>query len=145
MPGALLAPGPRRAERASRVKKAHELEVALRTVDGVHVASVRGEVDLDTRDRFDRDLEPLREGDGPAVLDLKGVPFMDSSGLHVVVRLWQALEAEGRALAVACGPDGVRKLFELTALDRMLPLYPDAASAARALAEGGPGVSARAS
>jgi len=107
--------------------------------------SVRGEVDLDTRDRFDRELEPLREGDGPAVLDLEAVPFMDSSGLHVVVRLWQALVAEGRALAVACGPHGVRKLFELTALDAQIPIYPDAASAARALAKGGPGVSAPAS
>ncbi len=125
--------------------KAHELQVELRTVDGVHVASVRGEVDLDTRDRFDRELQPLREGDGPAVLDLEGVPFMDSSGLHVVVQLWQALLDEGRTLAVACRPDGVRKLFELTALDRVLPLYPDAASAASALAEGGPGVSVRAS
>ena len=125
--------------------KAHELQVALRTVDGVHVASVRGEVDLDSRDRFDRELQPLREGDGPAVLDLEGVPFMDSSGLHVVVQLWQALLDEGRALAVACRPNGVRKLFELTALDSLLPLYPDAASAARDLAAGGPGVSAQAS
>lgn len=127
------------------MKRAQELDVALHSVEGVDVASVRGEVDLDTRDRFDRELHPLREGNGPAVLDLEAVPFMDSSGLHVVVRLWQALAAEGRALAVACGPDGVRKLFELTALDAHIPLYPDAASAARALAQGGPGVSARAS
>lgn len=125
--------------------KAHELEVALRAVDGVHVASVRGEIDLDNRDRLDRELQPLRDASGPAVLDLEGVPFMDSSGLHVVVQLWRALGAEGRSLAVACGPDGVRHLFELTALDGLLPLYEDVASAVRALAEGGSGVSAGAS
>lgn len=125
--------------------KAHELEVALRTVDGVHVASVRGEIDLENRDRFDRELQPLRDGTGPVVLDLEGVPFMDSSGLHVVVQLWQVLSAEGRTLAVACGPEGVRKLLRLTGLDRVLPLYDDAASAARALGGGGSGVSARAS
>lgn len=124
---------------------AHDLEVALRTVDGVHVASVRGEIDLDNRDRFDRELQALRDGAGPAVLDLDGVPFMDSSGLHVVVQLWRALAADGRALAVACGGHGVRKLFELTALDGVLPLYDDAASAARAVGGDGPGVSVRAS
>lgn len=124
---------------------AHELEVALRTVDGVHVVSVRGELDLDNRDRFNRELQALRDRAGPAVLDLEGVPFMDSSGLHVVVQLWEALRAEGRALAVACGPEGVRKLFELTGLDALLPLYDDAASAARAVGGGGTGISARAS
>lgn len=106
------------------------------------MASVRGEVDLDTRDCFERGLQPVREGRGPVVLDLEGVPFMDSSGLHVVVQLWRTLRGEGRALAVACRPNGVRKLFQLTALDGVLPLYEDAASAARAVGGGGPGVSA---
>ncbi|MEX2196589.1 MAG: STAS domain-containing protein [Thermoleophilaceae bacterium] len=126
-------------------KAAHELEVALRTVDGVPVASVRGELDLDTMDRFERGLRPVREGEGPAVLDLEGVPFMDSSGLHVVVALWRALRGEGRTLAVSCRPDGVRKLFELTALDGVLPLYDDATAAVRAVGGGGRGVSAPAS
>lgn len=124
-------------------KAAHELRVALRTLDGVPVASVRGEVDLDTKDCFERGLQPVREGQGPAVLDLEGVPFMDSSGLHVVMQLWRALRGEGRALAVSCRPDGVRKLFQLTALDGVVPLYEDAAAAARAVRGGGPGVSAR--
>lgn len=114
--------------------------MALRTVDGVPVASVSGEVDLETQDVFERALQPLREGDSPAVLDLGRVPFMDSSGLHVVVQLWRALRLEGRDLAVACHADGVRKLFELTALDGVLALYDDVDAALRAVA-GAPGVS----
>lgn len=122
---------------------AHDLAVALRTLEGVPVASVRGEIDLESRDRFEQQLAPVRAAVGPAVLDLEHVPFMDSSGLHVVVQLWRAMRADGRELAVACRLDGVRRLFELTALDGLLRLYEDAPTAARAVAGGEPRVSAR--
>lgn len=121
------------------------VQVQLGVRAGISVAAVSGELDLDGRERFDEALEPLRDGQGPAVLDLAAVPFMDSSGLHVVISLWRSLERDGRPLAVAAPRDAVRKLFELTALDRRLPIYDDADSAVDAFLSGGESVSANAS
>jgi stage II sporulation protein AA (anti-sigma F factor antagonist) len=121
------------------------VEVQLIARAGIAVAAVSGEVDLDERDRFEEALRAVRDGQGPAVLDLGAVPFMDSSGLHVVVQLWQRLQREGRALVLASPAPGVRKLFELTALDRMLAIYDDADAAVDALRRGEPRVSAGAS
>lgn len=111
---------------------AHQLEVVHRTVDGVAVVSVRGEVDLGTKHVLEQELEPVREAAGPVVLDLAGVPFMDSSGLHVVVSLWRSLAGDGRALAVACGGAGLRQLFGLMGLDGRLAVYDDLNAALRA-------------
>lgn len=118
------------------------LEVKVSRQAGIVVAAVRGEVDLEVRDLFERGVGPIRDGQGPAVLDLSRVPFMDSTGLHVIVQLWQALRREGRQLALACGRDGVRKLFELTALDRDIRIYETAAHAVDALRRGEPRLSA---
>lgn len=120
----------------AKVKEAiGELAVDVRSVDGVLVARVEGDVDLDTSERFEERLAPLRHGDGPAVVDLGRAGFFDSNGLHVVVGLWRALGGRGRALAVACPPGPVRKLFELTAVERIVPIYGDAGEAVRALRE----------
>lgn len=126
----------------SRVE--HELTVAVHSLGGVSVAALRGELDLDTSDRLEDQLQPIRQGSGPAVIDLRGVRFMDSSGLHVIVTLWRALREDGRSLAVCCGAGGVRKLLELTALDELLPIHEDAAAATTSLGgRGTSGVSAR--
>jgi anti-anti-sigma factor len=125
--------------------KMSPVEVQLIARAGIAVASVQGEVDLDQRDRFEIALAPAREASGPLVLDLTGVPFMDSSGLHVVVQLWQGLKREGRELVIACPSSGVRKLFELTSLDRLLPVFDDVEAAVDALRHGESRVSAGAS
>lgn len=118
------------------------VEVQLIVRAGIAVAAVSGEVDLDERDRFEQALGPVRDGEGPAVLDLGAVPFMDSSGLHVVVQLWHRLQREGRQLVLASPATGVRKLFELTALDRTLAIYDDTDAAVDALRRGEPRLSA---
>jgi anti-sigma B factor antagonist len=61
----------------------------------------------------------LADLDGASmVLDLSGVTFIDSVGLHVLLDLFEA--AAGR-LSVIPGPATVR-LFEITGLQGKLPL-----------------------
>lgn len=56
------------------------------------------------------------------VVDVSGVEFMDSTGLGVFVSLLKLMGKEGR-IAVAGARPGVRKLIEVTRLDRLFPLY----------------------
>src|SRR5690242_244506 len=71
---------------------------------GVLELKLSGEIDMGT-------VAPLRDTTATAaasgdyqclVMDLTGVSFMDSSGLHVLVETQRALNAAGRAMKVVC-------------------------------------------
>ena len=103
----------------------------------VRVVAVTGEVDLDTAERFNEGLRvALQGGTGPVVVDLCRVPFMDSTGLHLLLNALRRLTRQRRMLAIACEPLGVRRLFELTRMDGTFDLYPSRAEAVAAVAGG---------
>jgi anti-sigma B factor antagonist len=82
--------------------------------DAVRVAPV-GELDLATVDKLRAEVERQREsGLGRLVLDLRGVRFLDSTGLRFVLELDSAAKANGQELALIRGPDVVHRIFEVT-------------------------------
>lgn len=88
------------------------------------VVAVRGELDLDCADRFNEGLRlAVRGGSGPVVVDLCDVPFMDSTGLHLLLNTLRRLTRQRRPLAIACRPTGVQRLFELTRMDGTFDIY----------------------
>lgn len=117
-----------------------EFDVRVDMADGALVVAVRGEVDLDTAERFNEGLRlAVHSGDRPVVVDLCSVPFMDSTGLHLLLNMLRRLTRQRRTMAVACAPTGVQRLFELTRLDGTFDLYPSRAEAVAAVS-GGVGV-----
>ena len=72
-----------------------------RTAEGLFA---HGEIDLATADPFEeRATEAVMEAAGSSVLmDLSGVTFMDSTGLHLIVDVTRALT--GGAALVLIGP-----------------------------------------
>ncbi|HEY1330651.1 MAG TPA: STAS domain-containing protein [Actinomycetota bacterium] len=75
---------------------------------------VEGEVDISVERPFDAALTEAA-AEGPLVLDLSGVTFMDSTGLRVLVS--QAKAANGTAVVIARRSEAVRRLFEVTVPD----------------------------
>lgn len=66
------------------------------------------------------------------VVDLSRTTFLDSSALGVLVgALKRVRERDGR-LDIVSPPDGIRRIFEITSLDRVLELHATLASALRA-------------
>lgn len=106
--------------------------------DSALVYRVAGEVDTLTAPHLDLALT-----DPPAtavrrvsrvVLDLTEVPFLSSAGLSILVEHHTACQRDGIAFAVVAPAHAVRRAMEITALDRVIPLY-DSVPAAL-LAEG---------
>ena len=62
------------------------------------------------------------------VLDLTAVGRIDSTSLGVLVGALKRLRAAGGQLRLAAGGD-VARVLHATGLDKVLPLYPDVASA----------------
>lgn len=56
------------------------------------------------------------------VVDLRRLAFMDSTGLHTVLRIQRGAHDAGRRFALVRGPDQVQRLFELTGLAETLTI-----------------------
>jgi anti-anti-sigma factor len=82
-----------------------------------------GELDLDSVHRVEAALEGLRdEGCPEVVLDLRGLTFMDSTGLRLVIRWDNAAREGGFRLAIVPGEDVVQRVFRLTGMDEHLTI-----------------------
>jgi anti-sigma B factor antagonist len=90
--------------------------------DDVVVVSVDGEVDLCSADLFARSLGAAANTNAPAiVLNLDRVSFMDSAGLHVLLKF---SGAERDRLALTPGSPQVQRLLEVTGVRRYLSFVP---------------------
>jgi len=80
-----------------------------------------GELDLDSAHRVEAALEELR-GDGcpELVLDLRGLTFMDSTGLRLAIRWDTAAREDGFRFAIVPGDEVVQRVFRLTGMDSHL-------------------------
>jgi anti-sigma B factor antagonist len=81
-----------------------------------------GELDMSSTEELKNGLRRAFESRaGLIVLDLRGITFMDSTGTRLL--LWAADRSRetGDRLRIDCG-GAVRRLLELTQLDRSLPL-----------------------
>jgi len=102
--------------------------------DEVAGVAVRGEVEIATAPTLMAAVEEaVRRSHGPFVIDMSEVDFLDSTGIHCVVRARALLGREDRALAILRPRDNVRRVLTLAGLDDLVPVYASAAELARAL------------
>lgn len=87
----------------------------------------RGDVDLATVGTLEEALRHAEQAHDLVVLDLREVPFMDSSGLHALISADLRMRERGGRLVVVQGGDQVRRLLGLTGADKQLELIDDPA------------------
>jgi anti-sigma B factor antagonist len=86
------------------------------------VVAAFGELDMVTVDELDAALrQALEGGSRRLVLDLRGLTFMDSQGLHLVIGWSSLAEKCGVAFTIIQGGPAVRRLFEIVGLLDRLP------------------------
>lgn len=93
--------------------------------EGSAVVAPSGELDISTAPQLRaalRDLEPR-----PALLfiDLRGLTFLDTSGLQLILEERQRAEDDGRELRIVRGAPPLHRLFELAGLGAHLPFFDD--------------------
>ena len=92
------------------------------TQEGKAVVSPRGELDMATVGAVEERLKEVRRsGVDRVVLDLGGLTFMDSSGLHLITRWVNEASQDGFELELEPGPPAVQRIFELPAITDTLP------------------------
>lgn len=89
----------------------------------VYVLEVGGELDLYTAPRLSSQVgELIALGATGLVVDLTETTFVDSTALHVLLDARKRIRAAGGDLAVVCPNPQVRRIFEVTGVDGLLPL-----------------------
>jgi anti-sigma B factor antagonist len=102
----------------------HQLAGGLRLID------LRGEFDLATAASV-RSALATADADGcpRVIIDLTGVPVIDSTALSVLVVAHKRLRRTGRELVVVLPDSGMTTKFEIAGLDRFFAISPSRAEA----------------
>jgi anti-anti-sigma factor len=115
-------------------RRPRALEVDDAGLHGAPGVVVHGEIDVATVAGLEAAIDAaIRESEGAFVVDLIDVDFIDSSGIHVLLRARALLGREERALAIICRPGPVRRVFELSRSVELFALYESREETAAAL------------
>ena len=99
-----------------------EFSISVAEVDGRAQLTLRGELDLATAPELEQLLTERIDASQEVVVDLRGLEFMDSSGIRVLVAAHARAGRTGtRVLVVRPEPDSaVAKIVAVAGLDREL-------------------------
>jgi anti-sigma B factor antagonist len=109
--------------------------VESRSDEGLYTVSVAGELDQGTAPELRGALaDALGDGATPVLVDLSDCNFIDSTGLSLLVEAKRKLGDERRRFGVCCPDPDVRRLLELTGIDRAVGLFDSRDEAVKELA-----------
>ncbi len=86
-----------------------------------HVVELLGELDIAGAPRLEQEFFDVESGDaGKIVVDLRGLEFIDSTGIRLLLMAADRCSAEHR-MTILRGPRQVHRVFEITDLVSRLP------------------------
>jgi anti-sigma B factor antagonist len=92
--------------------------------DDAYLIALSGEVDLYTAPEFKQQLlEVVGQGGRDVVIDFTDTTFIDSTTLGVLVGGVKRLRPNGGQLSLVCSDRNIAKIFEITGLDKVFPIY----------------------
>ena len=105
--------------------------------DGGYVISLAGEVDLYTAPEFKQQLlEVIGQGARNVVVDFTDTTFIDSTTLGVLVGGVKRLRTNDGQLSLVCSDRNITKIFEITGLNKVFPIYPSRNEAVESIGQG---------
>jgi anti-sigma B factor antagonist len=106
--------------------------VTIEQTAGVAMIVARGDLDAYDAPELSAAFTELAQ-DRSVVVDLGAVSFIDSTALGVVVRSVREIEERGDDSRVVLPRGTARRIFEITTLDRVLPVAESRVKAVEAL------------
>lgn len=93
---------------------------------GEMVVRLSGDLDLDAFDEVDEVLTSAQSnGNRGLRIDLRGLQFIDSSGIRLLLAARARAESNGHQLRIIRGSERIQRIFVLTNLDERLPFCDD--------------------
>lgn len=107
-------------------------DLPIRRIGNFLVVQLPQEIDTSNSTDVREQLLGLLNSDGPAslIIDLTSTEFCDSSAIRALIRARARANGSCRRLYAAVPPAGmVRRVFDLTAVSRLIPVHDDVGSA----------------
>jgi anti-sigma B factor antagonist len=90
----------------------------------------RGELDVLSASDLRRELfAVIKDGASAVIVDLETTTFIDSMTIGVLLGAVRRLQQRGGELRIACADPNIRRIFEITLLDRVFAIYPSCEAA----------------
>lgn len=101
-----------------------DLKIEVDEKDGVVLLKLNGEVDVYTAPKLkSRLVDLVDQGKFKIIVDLEEVDFMDSSGLGVLVGGLKRVRSHDGAIALICTQENILKIFRITGLVKVFPIF----------------------
>jgi anti-sigma B factor antagonist len=99
------------------------MRCAVLATDTGHLVTVDGEVDIASAPQLAETLAQF--ANGSVTVDIAGVVFLDSSGLHALLAAHKHTERRGATLTIHGARPAVRRLFEVAGVADVLHVAED--------------------
>jgi anti-anti-sigma factor len=97
------------------------MELRTNAFDGGVVVELEGELDIAAVPVAEAALRRVEEDQPPLLLmDMRGLGFIDSSGLRLVLAADRRARDDGRRFAIIPGPEPVQRVFRVTGVEQRL-------------------------
>ncbi|MEA2190447.1 MAG: anti-sigma factor antagonist [Solirubrobacteraceae bacterium] len=107
--------------RAERARNQGSLILRSARDGDTHVVELLGELDIAGAPRLEQEFLDVEAGDADKiVVDLRGLEFIDSTGIRLLLMAADRCAAEQR-MTILRGPRQVHRVFEITDLVNRLP------------------------
>ena len=104
--------------------------------DDAYVISLAGEVDLYTAPEFKAQLlDVIGKGGKQVIVDFTDTTFIDSTTLGVLVGGVKRLRTNDGELSLVCSDRNITKIFEITGLNKVFPIYESRAEAVESIGQ----------
>src|SRR5262249_21881423 len=109
------------------------IEINIRHENGIHIFEVHGRLTIgESSDQLTSALTAiLNESGRKVIVNLDGVPQIDSTGISSLVRISVSLARVGGALHLVCKPGRVRDALTVTRLVEAIPTFNTLAEASK--------------
>ena len=99
-------------------------------VETIPIIAVHGQADLHTAPQLRAAITTVLErGAAGLVIDLSEASFIDSMTLGVLLGAVKRLRPSGGRVSVVCTDSHIRRIFEITLLDRVFSIHADRGAA----------------
>lgn len=109
------------------------MEIETRTANGVTILDLKGKLVLGEGDELLRDKinSLLHQGQKHILLNLEGVPYMDSAGLGEIVRTYTSVSRQGGKLKLLHLTKRIQDLLSITKLLTVFETFESEAEAVK--------------
>jgi anti-sigma B factor antagonist len=100
------------------------MEIEIKDYQGMKVMALSGEIDMYTSPALREEMMGLIDKRvTPLLVDFKGVPYIDSSGVATFVEGLKRMMSYGGRLKLIGLLEGVKEIFSFSKLDKVFEIY----------------------